>query len=234
MTTRHQSELQQAISDIQLLGSFEQFERASEFARALAVDRRADSQPLLDDLRSSLRRELLLDDAPARRVVLRLRGGDNDSTGPSTSLTSAVLWHEQSERIARDLAGSSLGVAKGRSVNIFDSPEASAFVRGMSEHTDQASPLAALGAAHQRVEREREREREIRTMLEAAAISGSELLSERRPINEETRSAVEGLGVKHMLALLDEGGRRLDIAQADEYVAPVEGVLYALRNQRTN
>jgi hypothetical protein len=56
----------------QLLGSPEQVELASQLARRFAEERRAECDPLLDSLRRSLRKELLLVKVPDKRVVLRI------------------------------------------------------------------------------------------------------------------------------------------------------------------
>lgn len=48
-------------------------------------------------------------------------------------------------------------------------------------------------------------------------------------INDRTLTAIEGLGVMHMLTLL--GGGDVDMTKAREYIRLTEGVLFALQAQ---
>lgn len=77
LDSAREADLESAVADIQLLGSVHQVELANEFVREFASDRAAGAGPLLESLRQSLRRELLLDRAPPREVWLRIaRDGD--------------------------------------------------------------------------------------------------------------------------------------------------------------
>ena len=55
------SKLESAVADVQLLGSARQVRLAREFAFSMAQDGTAPLNSLIDDLRASLRSELLLD-----------------------------------------------------------------------------------------------------------------------------------------------------------------------------
>ncbi len=62
------AQVESAIAHMQLLGTRHQVDLADQFARDIATDRSADPEPLLEDLRRTLRRELLLDRVPDRKV----------------------------------------------------------------------------------------------------------------------------------------------------------------------
>jgi len=62
-----------AIGDIQLFGNIRQIELAQEVAKDFAVQGSASSEDLLDELRKDLRRELDLEPALNRRVILRIK-----------------------------------------------------------------------------------------------------------------------------------------------------------------
>ncbi len=72
MTADDRRDLENAYSDIILLGSAAQVQLAEKFGRDFADTGEADSSLLLEDLRSSLRRELLLEEVPPRGVWLRI------------------------------------------------------------------------------------------------------------------------------------------------------------------
>lgn len=105
MTVDHESAIEHAISEIQLLGTTRHVELADEFARQFASAAIADAGALLEELRATLRKELLLEPLPGRRIWLRI--------------TRAGQWAEESARIrARVLTGahgrdSELGVMTG-------------------------------------------------------------------------------------------------------------------------
>jgi len=94
ITSAHEADIESALTDIQLLGSPSQVALAHDFANSFAKERRADSGPLLDDLRDSLRRELLLDPVQTDRAVLRI-ARDVDRFGPTINTRSWVVWGEK-------------------------------------------------------------------------------------------------------------------------------------------
>lgn len=55
------------------------------------------------------------------------------------------------------------------------------------------------------------------------------LAAERALINRPTREVIEGIAVMHTMAVLDDGGRKLQEHQAREYIGLAEGLLLALR-----
>jgi hypothetical protein len=69
LTPETSRELEAALGDIMLLGSASQVDLAVEFVRKFASERSADSQPLLLELRNSLRQELLLSQLPSSAYI---------------------------------------------------------------------------------------------------------------------------------------------------------------------
>lgn len=63
---------EKAVADIQLLGSRQQVELATELARAMATESRADPDPLLRLLRDDLRREMSLEALSGKPIHLRI------------------------------------------------------------------------------------------------------------------------------------------------------------------
>jgi len=72
MTAIEDEAVETAVAEIQLLGSPSQVRLADQFARAFSESGEADTEPLRQDLRVSLRRELLLEGVPPKRVWLRI------------------------------------------------------------------------------------------------------------------------------------------------------------------
>jgi hypothetical protein len=72
MMKTHEAQIESAVADVQLLGSSEQVRLAKELARRFDSDCQADITPLLESLRSSFRRELLLGKDESRKVGLRI------------------------------------------------------------------------------------------------------------------------------------------------------------------
>lgn len=231
MTRAHESALEEAVSDIQLLGSRGQAEMAATFARQFAADQRADTEPLLDDLRASLRRELRLDEVPSPRVWLRLSHGEDPGLGPAAGEWSLASWQEGRVRVAARVHAAQ--AQHGDTPVDADSARlthASAFVQEMLALVSQ-SPSGALVACDNRLSEA------LRAVIEADGASAAslnlpkmaQLAADRSLINDATRSGIEGLSVMHTMALLDEGGRRLTAEQARDYVGLTEGLLLALR-----
>ena len=75
MNSDDDREVEAAVADVQLLGSPAQVQPACQFAVSLEAEGRADLDPLLADLRASLRRELLLEKVAPNHVWLRFGGG---------------------------------------------------------------------------------------------------------------------------------------------------------------
>lgn len=63
---------EKAVADIQLLGSRQQVELATELAREMATESRADPDPLLRLLRDDLRREMTLEALSGKPTHLRI------------------------------------------------------------------------------------------------------------------------------------------------------------------
>jgi hypothetical protein len=74
-TEQHMRDIESAIADIQLLGTPNQVELAVEFATAFGNIKSASLDPLLADLRDSLRAELELEKIPVKLKFLRYISG---------------------------------------------------------------------------------------------------------------------------------------------------------------
>jgi hypothetical protein len=233
MTEAHDAALEGAVSDIQLLGSPQQVELATTFARAFAADQRADTEPLLEDLRASLRRELQLEPVPPQRMWLRISRSLERGSGPEVSDQSWAVWQQQLVEVETNMRAARGGEVT-RPWHIDQQPDlsgASPFVREMLELAHR-TPIGAVAACEQRIAAR------LREVLEAnlqGDISGlnmtdlAKVARERGLINDATRNGIDGLGVMHTMALLEDGGLRLEERRAREYIALTEGVLLALR-----
>jgi hypothetical protein len=232
MSETHEAALEEAISDIQLLGSARQVEMATAFARQFAADQRADTEPLLEDLRRTLRRELQLEEVPAQRMWLRIDRRDAQAIGPTVGQRSWAVWEERtaavaaSVRVATGVPGDD-GTDRRHSASAGASP----FVREMLELA-QRTPIGAVVACEQRIAQG------LTALLsedgagDVSGLSVTELAylgRERGVINDATRDGIEGIAVMHTMALLDEGGRRLTEGEAREYIGLTEGLMFAMR-----
>lgn len=223
MSTAHAVELETAISDIQLLGSARQVEMASQFAQDFASDHRADSGPLLDDLRASLRHELLLEQVVSRRVVLRVDRG-TEVVGPTATTGSYAVWHE---RVVASLFGPKVLVGDAPTTETMPTSVVAQEMQDLIER----SPQAAVGLAHEQLGRQLIAILSDSNPEDVPTGNASELAvaaHQRNLISDRSRDAVEGLGVMYMLALLDDS-HRLDKKEAREYVTLATATAYAMR-----
>jgi hypothetical protein len=220
MTPTDDRDVEAAVADVQLLGSPSQVKLAGEFAKAFATEGTADTEPLLEDLRASLRRELLLEAVPPNRLWLRI-----SREGGTTSERSQV-WHETDhatrKALDHELSGETVPVDFGDS-----------FPAQMRELAASASPSAAIEASIQRVEHD------LRAAVEAAAneplttLNVSQLASrglELGVIDAQLADAVNGLGIMRIMAVMDQ--TRLTVDQAMEFVTLCAAVLYVLSRPR--
>lgn len=231
MSEVHDAALEEAISDIQLLGSRKQAEMAAGFARQFAADQRADTEPLLEDLRASLRRELRLEPVRSQRVWLRISRGPDQTAGPAAGDWSLASWQERRVRVAASVreAQSERLHRRGTEEEV-ELAHASPFVREMLDLA-RRSPISTVVACDNRLNEA------LRDVLEADGESApglnltamARLAFDHSLINKATANGIEGLAVMHTMALLDEGGRRLTVDQARDYVGLTEGLLLALR-----
>jgi len=105
MTREVADELEAALADIQLLGSPRQVGLAVAFIKEFAEKRNASAEELMQDLRRSLRQELLLDPVPPARMWLRIEPDQLTSTDTSAVWLSALAMTEQStHELAKRLA----------------------------------------------------------------------------------------------------------------------------------
>lgn len=112
----------------------------------------------------------------------------------------------------------------------------SEFQREMLKVASDASPVAAVVASLGRVEQA------LRAMIaghdggDLRGLNAAELVRRAREtglVDDAAVNAVDGLSIMHMLAVLDHGGRNLDIRHTEEFVALAEAVLFTLRMQDT-
>jgi hypothetical protein len=140
-------------------------------------------------------------------------------------------WELQSERILKSLPEGE--VAQAKDVSSQAQPEAvGSFAQAMLDLARSASPIAAIVACEQQVGER------LRAILTDAGVTGipplnvsglAHLAHKKGLINDATLNAIDGLVVMHSLALLEDGGRSLDLTKAHEYIGLTEAVLYALR-----
>jgi hypothetical protein len=89
MSVDDERDIEAACSDILLLGSPAQVQLVETFAREFANRKVANPGPLLEDLRMSLRRELLLEAVPPVGVWLRIDRGSESEPARPQSLSAA-------------------------------------------------------------------------------------------------------------------------------------------------
>lgn len=235
MTDAHEAALEEAISDIQLLGSPKQVDLATSFARQFADDQRAPTEPLLEDLRGSLRKELGLDNVPPRRMWLRIDHDPKAVGGPTVVDESWATWEQQKIAVGR-----SLTAAWRVEQNPLSEPASQPDLSGASPFVRELVEMATSNPIGVVVRCEQQIADELARLLGAHGedIGGlnvaemAHLALDRSIINEATRNGIEGLRVMHTMAMLDDGGRRLTERQAIEYVGLTEGLLLALRLAR--
>jgi hypothetical protein len=206
MTVDHESAIERAISEIQLLGTTRHVELADEFARQFASDATADAGPLLEELRATLRKELLLEPLPGRRTWLRI--------------SRAGQWAEESARIrARVLTGaqgrdSEPGTTTGSLMELAPSDPTEAVIDAYHKVEIAVQDLVAVSG-------------------QQADITGSELTRaalDHGVISRRTAEAIDGLTVMRNLAV--HGGHEVDVERAQEFLVLADAVLFAIRMER--
>lgn len=220
MTASEDREVEAAVADVQLLGSPTQVRLAEDFITAFAAEGTADTEPLLQDLRASLRGELLLEAVPPKRLWLRI-----GRSGGTLSDRSRV-WHETDETTRRaldvELGGAEIPEDFGQE-----------FPDQMRKLAQSASPSAAIEASIQRVEADLRAVVENATDERDSTLNVSQLASRALQlglIDAQLADAINGLGVMRLMAVMDQ--ERLDLRQAMEFVSLCAGVLYALARAR--
>jgi hypothetical protein len=203
MTAEHEAALESAISDIQLLGTPQQVDLAERLAREIAATRAAGTGPLLEDLRATLRRELQLEKAPPRLVWLRMSGGPewaDESAFVRARIDKELV--EASPVEALDHQVVEMAVAEPSAVVVAAFSRLEAAMRARVGDSVPAAPDASL-----------------MDLLGAAAGNGL--------VTQQTAEAIEGLAVMRNLAV--HGRRDLTESDAREFIALVDGVLFALK-----
>lgn len=237
MSSAHKAAVEEAVSDIQLLGSPAQVQKAIEFAREFASNQQASTEPLLLDLRASLRKELQLDPVPPQRVWLRFDNEGEKGAGPAVGEGGLTTWEKESLAVEANIR-SVVPTLPTLTIGSEARPRReglTGFAVEMLEESERSSPIGALAAC------ERHLSAELRAVLEADGASAPDSLSatqlaslakERDLIDKATRDGVQGLEVMHSMALLDDGGRRLTDREVRQFVDLTDGLLHALRLPR--
>lgn len=110
----------------------------------------------------------------------------------------------------------------------------SEFQREMLELAQEASPIAAVVTSLARVEQALRATLAAHGADDLQRLNSAELVRLARDeglVDDAAVNAVDGLGVMHMLAVLDQGGRHLDMRRTEEFVALAEAVSFTLRMQ---
>ena len=219
MTNSSARAIEEAVADVQLLGSPDQVHLANAFATPFAAKGEAVIAPLLEDLRTSLRDELLLEKVQPnwKRLRISMEGG----AVPEHS--RIWLGEDQVPRqaIQNELGGERLPVDFGED-----------FPAQMRELAISASPVAAIEVSIQRVEHD------LRSLMESAGedvpgLNVSQLASralELGLIDVQLADAINGLGVMRLMSVMNQ--TRLGIDEAMEFVGLAAGVLYVLSRPR--
>jgi len=219
MGDNERQQVEAAVADIQLLGSAGQVKLAAEFAKRIAAEGTAGTEPLLQDLRSSLRRELLLEPVPPIRVWFRM------SRDGGAAWDRSELWRgtDQAPRraIRDELAGEPL------------TPDFSeAFPAEMADLARTSGPNAAIEASLDRIA---ESLRSIvgRTGEQVTGLGASQLANRALAlglIDPDLAEAINGLGI--MRSLADRDRERVTLEHAADFVTFASGALFALSRAR--
>jgi hypothetical protein len=220
MTPAEEREVEVAVADIQLLGSVAQVALAEEFIQTFAANGEADTEPLLGDLRTSLRKELLLEAVGAKHSWLRI-----NRQGGTISDRSRV-WHEADSAARQALTGE-----LGADLTPMDFGQE--FPDEMRALATSASPSAAMEMSVQRVERDLRSVTSAATPDDLSKLNVSQLANRALQlgvIDAQLADAINGLGVMRLLAIMDQD--KLTVQEAMEFVALCAGVLYAISRAR--
>ena len=199
----HEKAIESAVSDIQLLGTKHQVELADAFAKEFAADRSANAEPLLEDLRRTLRKELLLQGLVPRRTWLRItRVGDWGETGALVR--------------ARILPATS------------DQPVDGVLLPEELETLVSAAPSEAVFTAFDQVEKQlRVLLGQSGDSGEVVIAKLAQRAADRQLITPSTAEAFDGLRIMRNLA--ETGQKEVKEAEARDFAGLAEAVLYAVK-----
>ena len=210
-------DLEAAISDIFLLGSPQQARLAEDFARTLAAHHNADITPLLQDLRQSLRAELLLERLPAASYVSLRFDIDGDRVSEQWR-----IWRETAQATRQSLTTELDGY------DLPADPGDAAPANAPSPH-DSLSPSAIVAASVQLVEHE------LRTLLAGStsenltALNLAQLASRALQLGLIDTKLADTLGGLTVMRLLAATGQdRLTSTHADEFASLAATATYLL------
>jgi len=210
-------DLEAAISDIFLLGSPQQARLAEDFARTLAAHHNADITPLLQDLRQSLRAELLLERLPAASYVSLRFDIDGDRVSEQWR-----IWRETAQATRQSLTTELDGY--DLPADLGDAAPANA-----PSPRDSLSPSAIVAASVQLVEHE------LRTLLAGStsenltALNLAQLASRALQLGLIDTKLADTLGGLTVMRLLAATGQdRLTPTHADEFASLAATATYLL------
>jgi hypothetical protein len=164
---------------------------------------------------------------------LRITSDPQRELGPTAGRQSWAVWEERRVAVAASVRSASAdpeGTA-GTIRPVDHLAGASPFVGEMLALA-RSSPIGAVAGSERRVGQELVRMLVADGAGDVKGLNVTELAflaGERSLINRSTRDGIEGIAVMHTMAVLDDGGRRLQEHQAQEYVGLAEGLLLALR-----
>jgi hypothetical protein len=219
--------LEEAIARVQLLGTERQIKLAYEFSVAMAENSGALATDLLLDLRHDLRAELELGEANEQIIHLRVSQEteyDHLSAHVQKALSPAAPSPERPS------------VKSGKTsapINALPSAEVQADVADLVELAHEA-PSATILEAHERIDQE------LRRILARTGTQPQDSTSTRdlarlavssKLISQKTLNAVEGITVMRNLSA--HGSQTASPKDAKEYVALVDGILYAMKQDVT-
>lgn len=198
-----------AIADIQLLGSLEQVRLARTFALDMAQHHTASLDPLIHDLRHSLRRELELPATKENVVYLRIAGGGAVSFDQTLSATAQSVGEAKIE-------GAALAAPLAR--------------KQLDQHEDVSGFIGQIVVAWQELESiVRQRLGRVGG-IDLAGIGASELLDRAFGVDAVTRAqrdSLRGLLAMRNLAVHSPGGN-IDPARAGEFLNLAEAMKMVL------
>ncbi len=123
---------------------------ATAFARQFAQDQRADTEPLFEDLRASLRHEPQRESVPQRRMWLRIECGLPASSGRTVGDGSWAVWQQRGAAVATSVSAAGALPPADNDDPLAAIEGATPFVQEMLNLARQ-SPIGAIVACQPRI-----------------------------------------------------------------------------------
>jgi hypothetical protein len=217
LTPENARELEPAVADVMLLGSERQAELAAQFSNKFAAEHVANMQPLLLDLRASLRNELLLGELPSSTCVSLRINADDDY-----AVETAHVWRDALQSAQRSLMPELASVE----ANYYEIIEPS----GHKATAQKLSPRATVVVNAANVEHLLRELLAISNSKDSKGLSTPQLASRALRlglIDANLTDAINGLETLRTLAIHDPD--RLTEVQAGEYASTSAAVAYVLQ-----